>query len=49
MNDPAFRTKFIDELAFEAAGDNSTEFADFIAKDKPLQKKRIELSGARFD
>jgi len=49
VNDPAFRTKFVDELALEAAGDSPAEFAGFIAKDKPLQKKRIELSGARLD
>jgi tripartite-type tricarboxylate transporter receptor subunit TctC len=49
VNDPAFRTKFVDELALEAAGDNPTEFADFIARERPLQKRRIELSGARLD
>lgn len=49
INDPAFRKKFVDELALEPAGDSPTEFAGFIAKDKPLQKKRIELSGAQLD
>jgi tripartite-type tricarboxylate transporter receptor subunit TctC len=49
VNDPAFKTKYVDELALEAAGDNPAEFSRFIAKDKPLQKRRIELSGAQLE
>ncbi|CAN7695721.1 Bug family tripartite tricarboxylate transporter substrate binding protein [Variovorax paradoxus] len=47
--EPAFRKTYIDDVAFEVAASTPEEFAAFIAKDKPRQKVRIEMSGAKFD
>lgn len=47
--EPEFRTKYIDNVAFEVAASTPREFSAFIAKDKPLQKARIEMSGAKLD
>jgi tripartite-type tricarboxylate transporter receptor subunit TctC len=46
---PEFRAKFIDDVAFEMAASTPEEFAAFIVKDRPVQKARIEASGARLD
>jgi tripartite-type tricarboxylate transporter receptor subunit TctC len=47
--EPDFRAKFVDDVAFEMAASTPEEFAAFIVKDRPLQKARIEASGARLD
>ncbi len=49
LNEPEFRAKYIDGVAFEVAASTPEEFVAFIAKDKPLQKARIEMSGAKLD
>jgi tripartite-type tricarboxylate transporter receptor subunit TctC len=47
--EPDFRAKYIDDVAYEMAASTPQEFAQFIVKDRPLQKARIEASGARLD
>jgi tripartite-type tricarboxylate transporter receptor subunit TctC len=47
--EPDFRAKYVDGVALEVAASTPQEFAAFIAKDRPLQKARIEMSGAKLD
>ena len=47
--EPEFRAKFIDDVAYEMVASTPQEFASFIVKDRPVQKARIEASGARLD
>jgi tripartite-type tricarboxylate transporter receptor subunit TctC len=47
--EPEFRSRYIDDVAFEMAASTPEEFAAFIVKDRPIQKARIEASGARLD
>lgn len=47
--EPDFRARFIDDVAYEMAASTPQEFASFIIKDRPVQKARIEASGAQLD
>lgn len=47
--EPEFRARYIDDVAYEMGATTPQEFASFIVKDLPLQKARIEASGARLD
>lgn len=47
--DPEFRARYVDDVAYEMAASTPEQFASFIVKDRPLQKARIEASGARLD
>jgi tripartite-type tricarboxylate transporter receptor subunit TctC len=46
IGEAQFREKYIDSVAFEMIGSSPKEFEAFIINDRPLQKRRIELSGA---
>jgi tripartite-type tricarboxylate transporter receptor subunit TctC len=47
--EPEFRARYIDDVAYEMAASTPGEFASFIVNDRPVQKARIEASGARLD
>jgi tripartite-type tricarboxylate transporter receptor subunit TctC len=47
--EPEFRAKFVENVAFEMVASTPEDFAAFIVKDRPVQKARIEASGARLD
>lgn len=49
IGEPEFKARYIDSVAFEMIGSSPKEFEAFIGKDRPLQKRRIELSGARLN
>lgn len=49
MLEPEFRAKYVDSVAYEMAASTPEEFAAFIVKDRPVQKARIEASGAKLD
>jgi tripartite-type tricarboxylate transporter receptor subunit TctC len=49
INTTEFKTKYLQPLGFEAAGDTPDEFAAFLKTDREVGAKKVKISGAKLD
>jgi tripartite-type tricarboxylate transporter receptor subunit TctC len=49
LQDKAFQEKNLDPYGYEATGSTPAEAAAYVAADRPTEKERIKISGAKLD
>jgi tripartite-type tricarboxylate transporter receptor subunit TctC len=49
MNEPAFRSKYVDPYDFDLINDTPEEFTEFLKRDIVAAEKTVKESGARLD
>ncbi|MDB5851020.1 MAG: hypothetical protein JWP29_4772 [Rhodoferax sp.] len=49
INAPEFKTRYLQPLGFEAAGDTPAQFAAFLKGDRELGAQKVKVSGAKLD
>ena len=49
INTAEFKTKYLQPLGFEAAGDTPAQFAAFLKGDRELGAQKVKVSGARLE
>jgi tripartite-type tricarboxylate transporter receptor subunit TctC len=49
INTAEFKSKYLQPLGFEAAGDTPAQFATFLKSDRELGAQKVKVSGAKLD
>lgn len=49
INEPEFKTKYLQPLGFEAVGDTPEQFANFLKADRELGAQKVKVSGAKLE